>query len=215
MHYAVLCIWSFWQFHDTVCQKCWLLLWEGKRKHCLWKQFVHKVFPIVQRLWICLILNSTIYFTQWFQLGRSKAFTWSWTFCFSPHWRDREGKPLLSTHLGAKFLQDLSIIHDCDCRPQSEEVMKSYGMVPSEKEISGIYFAIFTPLFQLFSRWDQLRGKRLWRSLVPFENVEMGPMIGKGLFWICLQSHVGEEKDCCHQGRSCELLLLLADAVQQ
>lgn len=60
--------------------------------------------------------------------------------------------------------------------------MQTYGMVPSAKEIDGVYFAVFTPMTSTASRGTTDAIVDIVEKLVPFEGVEMGPIIGKGSF---------------------------------
>lgn len=59
--------------------------------------------------------------------------------------------------------------------------MKNYGMVPNEKDIKGVFFAIFTHLSPS-SRGGVTSMTDIVEELVPFEGVVMGPIIGKGSF---------------------------------
>jgi hypothetical protein len=59
--------------------------------------------------------------------------------------------------------------------------LENHGLEASEAAIKGVYYAVFTPLIEnSISSMTSLARKV--GELVPFEGVEMGPMIGKGSF---------------------------------
>ena len=68
------------------------------------------------------------------------------------------------------------------CRPQSDQILRIHGMVPTDKEINGIFFCIFSPLSTSTSRGTASALMDVVEKLVPFENIDMGPIIGKGSF---------------------------------
>ena len=55
-------------------------------------------------------------------------------------------------------------------------------MVPSDKEIKGVFFAVFSPITSTTSRGGTSAIMDIVEKLVPFEDVTMGPIIGKGSF---------------------------------
>ena len=59
--------------------------------------------------------------------------------------------------------------------------MENYGLILDEKEVEGWYFAVFTHL-ATNSRGSYTAGFNDDDSFVPFDEVELGPIIGKGSF---------------------------------
>lgn len=61
--------------------------------------------------------------------------------------------------------------------------MKNYGMAPSEKDINGVFFAVFSPMASTStSKGTSSAIMDIVDKLVPFEGVDIGPIIGKGSF---------------------------------
>lgn len=67
------------------------------------------------------------------------------------------------------------------CSPNTVQIMENYGCAPLEKDIEGWYFAVFTHLAtNSRGSYSALLGDD--GALLPFEGVELGPIIGKGSF---------------------------------
>ena len=68
-------------------------------------------------------------------------------------------------------------------RPNTEHIMKTYGLAAQQKDkdVTGVYFAVFTHLASS-SRGSYAGLPTADGDGVPFDGVEMGPIIGKGSF---------------------------------
>ena len=69
----------------------------------------------------------------------------------------------------------------CLSRPNTEHIMKTYGLAAQRADITGVYFAVFTHLASS-SRGSYAGVPTADGDGVPFDGVEMGPIIGKGSF---------------------------------
>lgn len=66
-------------------------------------------------------------------------------------------------------------------RKQTAAVLENHGLDVSDAAIQGIYYAVFSPLVDVSLHSLTSLAQKV-DELVPFEGVEMGPMIGKGSF---------------------------------